>query len=162
MQRIAVIFGFTDTLPGWERGVVVSLATILLIVPPVVVEFYPLSSFPMFSDDPLTRVFSTASDESGASIPLPSIGIIDLYLGNPNPIVNIKPQRPTDAAYRFWTTEEFAPFIQEALRTKKGAEPILFTQELVGAKPDGVFMRIGVIDKRSWSITTTEIHPVDK
>lgn len=162
LQALARFFGFQDTLPGWERAIVVSVASVVLVAPLAVVELYPLSSFPMFSDAPRTRVFSTARDDAGRSIPLSLIGITDIYLANPDPIINIKLQRPIEAAYRFWSADEFSPFIQEALQRKVITGPISFTQELVGMKSNGDFLSVGVIDKRTWSVTASEIHLVEE
>ena len=91
-----------------------------------------IASVPMFSDSTVVLVRSKVFDATGKRLALEQVGILDTYVANPDPILNIVPQRPYAAAYRWWEPYEFVPLIQSEIRSKGMAEPVRFVQEQIG------------------------------
>ncbi len=149
------LLGFSDARPGVERLTLLVSLILMVVVPPLVVEFYPFSIFPMFSDAPLTRVRTTARDGKGVDVSLSAFGILDTYVAHPAPLLNVVPQRPNSAAYRFWTDTEFVPLVQSTLAQREIEGPITVTQELLGSQVQNGRPSVGVVSRKTWIITSS-------
>lgn len=68
------------TLP--ERLIVPFTALLLVLLPPVVREFYPFSSFHVFVDNPKQYSYYEVETPSGQPLPLVSFGLHRNYIGN--------------------------------------------------------------------------------
>ncbi len=135
-----------------EQLFVLVMAGLSLIVPPLVVDFYPWSTFPMFSDAPRSLVTTRVLDADGKPLALSAVGISDYYFANPNPRANTPLQRDRSASHRFWRPDEFVPMVSRALASGAATAPLTFEQRLIGEIRIGERRTVGPVAHRVWKI----------
>ena len=150
--NLSSLLRLRDTAARFEKRIAISVCAFSLLVPIFSAELFPFSRFPMFSDNPTVLVRSKAFDPSGRELSLSEIGILNLLVANPRPVLNIVPQRPLEAAYRWWEPAEFAPFVQASIRERGLSEPVRFVQERIGEVSRGGRISVGAVDTRSWNV----------
>jgi len=74
-----------------ERWVISTFVALNLVIPPLVLDLYPFSRFPMFSDRPSAIYWLDARDAAGHPVNLGRLGIPGVYLANPEPKLGVRP-----------------------------------------------------------------------
>jgi hypothetical protein len=151
---LTALFRMSDTTSKLERCFGFLVCALSVVVPIFFLEMFPFSRFPMFSDNSVVLVRSKVFDAAGKQLALEQVGILDTYVVNPDPMLNTVPQRPHEAAYRWWEPYEFAPFIQAEIRLKGLAEPVRFVQEQLGVVTRAGRTSVGVVGSRAWKVTS--------
>lgn len=134
----------TSRTPEWAFIVLFVCAHAL--VAPLVVDLYPLSTMPMFSDRTraITEVEVFAPD--GQPLRAASFGLGSSYLANPSPRYGISPPVSAARQGQLLSADEVSEAVLRAVRTR-GVDLAFVdvVQRVVGPLDTGAHGRVGVV-----------------
>jgi len=129
---------------AWELSFPVGLLLLLLLVPLVVVDLYPISSAPMFNEEPRLYCDYCVKDKTGQELPLEWFHLHRNDNGNPPGFGHGKiPRWSLDRLGRKPTPTEVTQAVQAGLREKGWTGPVEVSWWVIGDL-DG--NKIGIID----------------
>jgi hypothetical protein len=159
-EKFAVSSAPTEHGAGWERWFVAGLASLLLVVPPIVRELYPFSLPSMFSRAIVRLAHYEARDPRGAPVPLERLRLHVPEWHDP-PVQTLGRDgygRRRPASAHVLGEVASAAEVQRAVRWALRRDPTLpaavtVTQTVMGRGDDGA---LTVLSRAEWTIRREE------
>ena len=135
-----------------EKAFVIAFCLLQLVISPVVVDFYPFSSMPMYSDSLRRLSLFTLVDERGRVVSSRDFQLQSNYLANRHARIGRRQPPTINSSTQILPDQVLVPHITELLRTFPCIRTLSVVQKIYGGLETEGRRTVGVVEEKNWEI----------
>lgn len=144
--------GAAESRKRVERGFIWIFCILQLVVPPLVIDFYPFTTMPMYSDSLRRISLFSVKEDAGAELSLVDFQLQSNYLANPVARIGRKQAPTLNTLPEIIPDQVLLSHVRDRLRHYPCVKAATVTQRIYGALERQGRATAGVVDQKSWDV----------